>query len=416
MRPARRRWIVVLAIGVLALGVWAAATRLAVFGPAPGGAAAEAGRDEGPAVSVVAPQHGPVSQDVELPGNIAAWYEAPIYAQVAGYVANWTSDYGAAVKQGEVLATITTPALDQQYAIAQARLSEAQTRLQLAAVTAKRWQSLSGTQAVAQQEVDVQVADAATQAAEVRAAQYQVERYRALEQFKRIVAPFDGVVTSRRTDVGDFVTPAGGDAGAAGTAELFTVADISRLRVFVSVPEPYAGALKPGLTVRLSLSQLPGRTFEAAFRTCALSFNEQSRSVVTEFTLDNPNHAIWPGTFAEVHFVMPSDPHVLIVPDQALLARADGIEVAVVRPDGRVHLQVVTLGLELGQSAQVVGGLSPDDRVINDPSAGVLEGEAVRVVVAPRRGDAAPTSPASVAPQAPMADVKRAAAAGGGLR
>ncbi len=409
---SRRLLIALLVLAGLA-GLGVAAARLDVFGPAP--VTADAGADDRPEVSVVAPQRGPASEDVELPGNINAWYEAPIYAQVAGYVANWTFDYGAKVKQGAVLATITTPVLDQQYATAEARLSEAQTRLQLASVTARRWQSLSGTQAVAQQEVDVQVADAAAQAAEVQAAKYQVERYRALEQFKRIVAPFDGVVTARRTDVGNFVSPAGGDAGArTGAAELFTVADISRLRVFVSVPEPYAGALKPGLTVRMSLSQLPGRMVEANFRTSALSFDEQSRSVVAEFTLDNADHAIWPGTFAEVHVVVPSDPHVLLVPDQALLMRADGVELAVVRPDGRVHLQVVTLGLELGQTAQVVAGLAPTDRVINDPSAGLLEGEAVRVVAAAKRIASSAPGPVPDAPPSPTADAKRAVAGGGG--
>ena len=396
--------------GVLGFGV--AALRLDVFAPHSAAVAGHAPNgDDRPAVSVATPQRGATSEDVELPGNVNAWYQAPIYAQVAGYVASWTSDYGAKVKQGAVLATITTPELDQQFAVAEARLSEAQTRLQLAAVTARRWQSLSGTQAVAQQEVDVQVADAAAQAAEVRAAEYQVQRFRALEQFKRIVAPFDGVVTARRTDVGDFVTPAGGDAGTrVGTAELFTVADISRLRVFVSVPEPYAGALRPGLTVRLSLSSLPGRIMQATFRTSAQSFNEQSRSVVAEFSLDNPDHAIWPGTFAEVHIVVPSDPHVLLVPDQALLARADGMELAVVRPDGRVHLQVVTLGLELGQTVQVVAGLAPTDRVISDPSAGLLEGEAVRVVAPPRPSGAPAPAPAPASPPT-MADAKRAAAA-----
>ncbi len=409
----RRRWVVGIGlVGAIGLGV--AAWRSGVgSGQAGVGAAAEDGR---PAVSVMTPERGPAHEDVELPGNVGAWYEAPIYAQVAGYVASWSCDYGAPVRRGEVLASITTPALDQQFATAEARLAEAETRLQLAAVTARRWQSLSGTQAVAQQEVDVQVADAAAQAAEVRAARYQVERYRALEQFKRIVAPFDGVVTARRTDVGDFVTPAGGDAGArTGTSELFTVADISRLRVFVSVPENYAGALKPGLTARLSLSSLPGRTVQATFRTSAQSFDEQSRSVVAEFSLDNPDHAIWPGTFAEVHLVMPSDPHVLLVPDQALLTRADGSVLAVVRPDGRVHLQVVTLGLELGQTVQVVAGLAPTDQVIEDPSAGVLEGEAVRVVAPPRPGAPAAAHALPPGPASPpsMADAKRSAAADG---
>ena len=193
-------------------------------------------------------------------------------------------------------------------------------------MTARRWKALSGTEAVSQQDVDVQVAGADAQQAQVQAAQHEVARYQALEAFKRVVAPFDGVVTARRTDVGDFVGPNGGDAGRTGPAsELFTVADIHELRVFVSVPEDYAAVLKPGLTATLKLPQFPDRTFQAKYQTAAQAFNPQSRSVVTELTVDNPDHTIWPGTFANVHFVVPSDLNILIVPEEALVFRAQGM-------------------------------------------------------------------------------------------
>ena len=334
-----------------------------------------------PQVQLIQAAHGPETRSLTLPGTIAAWYAAPIYAQVSGYVRMWYKDYGAPVKQGDLLATIDAPGLDEQFATAQANLDVAQARYKLAEVTAKRWKALSGTQAVAQQEVDVQIAGAAAQAAQVHAAQHEVARYQALEQFKNIVAPFDGVVTARNTDVGSYVNGAGGDANArGGSTELFAVSDIHKMRVFVSVPQDYSAMLKQGLTAELSLPQFPDRTFKASFQTTANAFNPQTRTVVTELTVDNPDHAIWPGTYTDVHFTMGADPNVLIVPEQALLFRGQGMQVALVGPDGKVHLQSIKLGLNLGQTVQVLGGLTTADRIINNPSAGLLEGEVVHVV------------------------------------
>jgi membrane fusion protein (multidrug efflux system) len=334
-----------------------------------------------PQVQVIAPAHGPATRSLELPGNIQAWYAAPLYAQVSGYVQMWYKDYGAPVKAGDLLATIAAPGLDEQFEAAKAQLAVAQARFQLASVTARRWKALSGTQAVSQQEVDMQVANAAAEQAQVQAAQHGVARYQALEQFKRVVAPFDGVVTSRNTDVGAYVNAAGGDARASGgSTELFSVADIHKMRVFVAVPQDYSAMLKPGLTATLSLSQFPDRQFHAAFETTANAFNAQTRTVVTELIVDNPDRTIWPGTYTEVHFTIPANPDVLIVPEQALLFRAEGMQVALVGPGDKVHLQNVTLGLNLGQTVQVLSGLKPTDRLVNNPSAGLLDGEAVHVV------------------------------------
>jgi membrane fusion protein (multidrug efflux system) len=340
-----------------------------------------ANEDSIPPVQVMSPMPGPVTREMTLPGNIHAWYSAPIYAQVSGYVLKWYKDYGAVVKAGELLATIGAPAVDEQYESAQANLDVARTNYNLAVVTAKRWTALQGTEAVSQQEVDVQVANAAAQKAQARAAEHQVARYKVLEGFKNIVAPFDGVVTSRNTDVGNYVNAAGGDVSSHGAAdELFSVADIHEMRVFVSVPQDYSSFLKPGLTATLSLPQYPGRKFEATFDTTANAFNPQTRTVVTELLVDNPDHLIWPGTYADVHFVIPSDPNVLIIPEQALLFRAEGMQVALVGRDDKVHLQDVKLGLNLGQTVQVVSGLKRSDRLIVNPSAGILEGEKVRAV------------------------------------
>jgi membrane fusion protein, multidrug efflux system len=340
-----------------------------------------ANEDAVPPVQVIAPMPGPPTRTMTLPGNIHAWYSAPIYAQVSGYVSKWYKDYGATVKSGELLATIDAPAVDEQYESAQASLDVARTNYNLAVVTAKRWTALAGTEAVSQQEVDVQVANAAAQKAQARAAEHQVARYKVLEGFKNIVAPFDGVVTSRNTDVGNYVNAAGGDVSARGAAdELFSVSDIHEMRVFVSVPQDYSSMLKPGLTATLSLPQYPGRQFEATFDTTANAFDPQTRTVVTELLVKNPDHLIWPGTYADVHFVIPSDPNILIIPEQALLFRAEGMQVALVGPDNKVHLQNVKLGLNLGQTVQVVSGLKPSDRLVVNPSAGILEGEQVRIV------------------------------------
>ena len=340
-----------------------------------------AGDESVPQVQVITPARGPQTRSLSLPGTIKAWYAAPIYAQVSGYVRQWYKDYGAPVKAGELLATINAPGLDEQYETARANLAVAQSKYKLAAVTAKRWKALSGTQAVSQQEVDVQTASAESEAAQVQAAQHEVARYAALEQFKNVVAPFDGVVTSRNTDVGAYVNAAGGDASAhGGSSELFSVADLHKMRVFVSVPQDYSAMLKPGLTAMLSLPQFPGQEFKANYETTANAFDPQTRTVVTELTVENPDHAIWPGTYTSVHFTTNADPNVLIVPEQSLLFRAEGMQVALVRPDDTVHLQDIKLGLNLGQTVQVIAGLKPTDRLINNPSAGLLEGEAVHVV------------------------------------
>ena len=334
-----------------------------------------------PRVQVILPQAGPARRSLTLPGNLNAWYEAPIYAQVGGYVKMWFKDYGAVVKAGDLLATIDSPTIDAQFAASQANLAVAQARNRLAEVTAKRWQALSGTQAVSQQDVDQQTANATVTRSQVEAAQQDVARYRALVGFKRVVAPFDGVVTSRRTDIGDDVNAAGGDVGSRGAAsELFSVADIHAMRVFVSIPQDYADVLKPGLTATLSLPHDPARTYPIRFLTSANAVNPQTRTVVTELTVENPKHELWPGTFVSVHFSVPAAADILILPEQALLFRAQGMQVALLDPHGRVHLQSITLGLNLGTSVQVIAGLNRTDRVINNPSLGLLEGEAVKAV------------------------------------
>ena len=347
-------------------------------------------------VQIISPERGPATRPLVLPGTVRAWYEAPIFAQVAGYVQGWNADYGATVKAGQLLATIDAPSLDAQYAAAKANLKVAQANYQLAVSTAARWQALAGTPAVSKQEVEVQTAGAAARKAELEVSVQDVARYAALEAFKRVVAPFDGVVTARLTDVGSYVNAAGGDASVHGSsAELFTVADVHAMRVFVSVPQDYASLLGPNTTATLHQPSQPGKSIEAKFLTTAQAFNANTRTAVTELTVDNPNHALWPGTFVEVEFQVPTDPTLLTMPESALIFRADGAQVAIVDAQNRVHLRNVTLGQNLGQTVQVTSGLAPGDKLVNNPPAGLLEGQSVQPVTpAPGYAMAARKTPA----------------------
>jgi membrane fusion protein (multidrug efflux system) len=346
------------------------------------------------AVQIIAPTPGPTRRPLVLPGTVSAWYQAPIFAQVSGYVHAWSVDYGATVKAGQLLATIDTPSLDAQYSAAQAELRVAQANYRLAVITAKRWQALEGTVAVSQQEVDVQTAGAEARKAELEAAEQNVARYAALEAFKRVVAPFDGVVTARLTDVGSYVNAAGGDVSVRGpSTELFTVADIHELRVFVSVPQDYADQLAPSLTALIHLPSQPGNLIEAKYLTTARAFSTNTRTAVTELTVDNFKHALWPGTYVDVTFQVASDPNVLTMPEEALIFRAAGTQVAVVDANNRVHLRDITLGQNLGQTVQVTSGLSPSDKLVNNPPAGLLDGETVQPVTPVTGYASAPKNP-----------------------
>lgn len=332
-------------------------------------------------VQVVSPQRGPATRPLVLPGTVSAWYQAPIYAQVSGYVRTWNEDYGADVKAGQVLATIDAPGLDAQYAAAQASLRVAQANYRLAVSTAKRWQALAGTPAVSEQEVEAQTAAAAARKAEMQAAAQNVARYAALEGFKRVVAPFDGVVTARYTNLGDYVNAAGGDVTAGGKAtQLFTVADVHAMRIFVSVPQDYASLVGPRVTATLHEPSHPDKSIAAKFLTTARAFDPNTRTAVTELTVDNSQHSLWPGAYVDVVFEVPTDPSVLTMPEAALIFRQNGAQVAIVDAQNHVHLRTVKLGQNLGKTVQVTSGLSAGDKLVNNPPAGLLEGEAVQPV------------------------------------
>ena len=323
----------------------------------------------------IAPTLDPAKEHlITLPGHLQAWYSAPIHARVGGYLKAWYKDIGDKVKAGDVLAVIDTPELDQQLEQAKAVLAKAQADANLASITAKRWQHLLGSDSVSKQEADEKSGEATASQATVLAAKADVDRLQALETFKKIVAPFDGVVIARRTDVGDLIT-ANNESG----PELFTVADTHRVRLYVPVPEVDANAVKPGMKVTLGVPELPGRTFEAALLGSSDAINQSSGSLLAQFVADNSEGALKPGDYADVQLGLPVDPHIVSVPASALIFRNHGPQVAVLGPDSRAHLHKVHIAVDMGTTLQIDQGLGPDDRVIENPLDSIMDGDKVRV-------------------------------------
>jgi RND family efflux transporter MFP subunit len=333
-----------------------------------------------PTVAVVTPRTAPGPAELVLPGNVDAFYTGSIFARASGYVKEWYEDIGAHVKKGQVLALIDTPELDQQLAQARADLVTAQANQTLANVTASRWEALAKRDIVSQQARDEKASDLQAKTAASQAVQANVARLESLQAFNRLVAPFDGVVTSRGVDIGHLVT-AGGNAG----KPLFTVSDTHRMRVYVNVPQAFLGELKPGLKASLVLPQYPGRTFGAELVTTSNSVATDSRAALVELQADNPEGSLWPGSFAEVHFHLEQKDQVLRLPATALFFGPRGIEVALLTSDGRVNLSKVELGRNLGSEVEVLSGVSPDDSVINSPPESLTTGQLVNVAESPQQ-------------------------------
>jgi RND family efflux transporter MFP subunit len=344
-----------------------------------------------PTVQILTPERGVTGQQTVLPGNIEAWYEAPIYARVSGYLKKWNFDYGAHVKQGQVLAVIEAPDLDAQLSAAQANLKSAQAQvdvrkaeMEFARTTYVRWRD-SPKGVVSEQEQESKKADygsakASYEAslADVNADRGVVNRLNALERFKSLVAPFDGIVTERNTDIGALIN-AGSGAGGGGAPLLFKVAQVNQMRVFVQVPQAISAGINAGLVAELVLPQYPERVFHAVVATTARAINSSARTLLVELHADNPDGVLQPGTFAEVHFELPPNPNVVHIPTSALIFRQNGMQVALVGPDDRAELRSVTLGRNLGTEVEVLKGLGPSDRVINSPSDSLANGDLVNI-------------------------------------
>jgi RND family efflux transporter MFP subunit len=349
-----------------------------------------------PTVDIVHPTKDAPEQQVVLPGDIHAWYEAPIYARVNGYLKDWYFDFGTQVRKGQVLADIETPEIDAELTAAKAKLNAASAAVkvrdaeaQFAKTTYARWRN-SPPGVVSVQERDAKQADYESGIARLNAAkadmavaQADVDRLESLQSFKQVVAPFDGVVTARETDIGALI-----NAGSNGTArELFSVADIHKVRIYIKVPQRLAGNIHPGLTAELRLPQYPGKVFTAKATTTSRSVNTSSRTLLVELQADNPDGVLQPGTYVEAQLNLPSDPSTTLIPASAILFRQDGLEVAVIGDDDKVTLKKISLGRNLGVQVEVTGGLMPTDPVVDSPPDSLGSGDVVRIAGRPAPGN-----------------------------
>lgn len=322
---------------------------------------------------------------LELPARIEAWSRAPIYARVSGYLKQWNVDIGAPVKAGQVLGVIETPDLDQQLLQAKAELATARSNAALATTTSQRWQALLATDSVSKQEADEKAGDLSAKQSAVNALQANVDRVQSLQRYTSLVAPFDGVVTARNTDVGALIG-VGGTPG----SELFVVSDIRRLRVYVNVPQRQVAQVRQGALAEITVPERPGRTYAAKVQSLSQSISTASGAMLVQLAVDNTAGELLPGGFASVRFDAKADAAGLSVPPGALIFGKQGVRVATVDSTDRVRLKQVTIARDLGASVELAGGLGKDDRVIQNPPDGVSEGDPVRVALADNTKKAAP--------------------------
>lgn len=315
------------------------------------------------------------ASEIALPGNTQAFDDTPIYARTNGYLKKFFVDIGQHVTQGELMAIIETPEVDQQLQVAEANLKSAQADLSLADTTAERYQNLLKQDSVSKQETDVAVSGAAAKRATVEAAEANVRRLQQMQSFERIYAPFSGIVTTRNTDIGDLIDAG---SGSAQPKDLFRIAATGKLRVFVAVPEIYAPDIHDGDTATLTLDEYPGQQFIGRIARNSNAIDMASRTLNVEVDVDNPQNKLLPGAYVFVHFKLPHLQAQISVPANALLFRSEGLRVAVVR-DGRVHLQPITIAKDNGATLEVGTGLNPNDRIILDPADSIAEGQQVRI-------------------------------------
>jgi len=323
--------------------------------------------------------------EIALPGNTQAFNDTPIYARTNGYLKKFFVDIGQHVTQGQLMAIIETPEVDQQLQVAEADLKSAQANLSLADTTAQRYQNLLKSDSVSKQETDVAVSGAAAKRASVEAAEANVRRLQQLQSFEHIYAPFSGVVTARNTDIGDLIDAG---SGSAQPKDLFRIAATGKLRVFVAVPEIYAPDIHDGDTATLTLDEYPGQQFTGRIARNSNAIDMASRTLNVEVDVDNPENKLLPGAYVFVHFKLPQQQAQLSVPANALLFRSEGLRVAVVS-NGRVHLQPITIAKDNGATLEVASGLNPSDQIILDPADSIAEGQPVRVVTNGSNGEPA---------------------------
>lgn len=331
-----------------------------------------------PVVAVTLPDTRGKTTTFSLPGRLEAYTQAQIYARVTGYVKEWKVDIGAPVKAGQLLAELDAPDLDQQIMQAEATLASAKANSVLADMTLTRGQSLIKTYAISQQDLDQRAADASNKQGLVRAAQANLDRLRVLEQYKRLVAPFDGLVTARTTDVGALI-----NAGAGGGPPLFVVSETSHLRVYVNVPQSYVPNIPLGTKAQIAVPEYPGRTFPATVEASAQAVDIASGTTRMQLVVDNSHAELMTGDFTNVTFDLPHPEIAINVPASALIFNQSGLHVATVGSDGRIILKQVTIARDLGNEVEIGSGITADDRVVANPPDGIATGDKVRVAGAP---------------------------------
>jgi RND family efflux transporter MFP subunit len=372
-KPQRHRFkVFLLLIVLIAIGGWGINARI--------DAAAKLEKETNdqtiPTVAVIQASHGPMYEDVVLPATVQAWHEAPIYARTNGYLKDWVTDIGTFVKAGDLLAEIETPEIDAQLRQAEADLATAEANNQLAQTTAKRWQALLKTNSVSKQEADEKIGDAAAKEALVASARANLERLNELEGFKRVTAPFDGTITARNTDTGALINAGSGGVG----QELFHIAEIGRLRVYVQVPENTMQAITPDMTAELHFMEYPQRYFTATLTRTANALDPATRTLLIELEVDNEKGELLPGSYAEAHMKLPLSNDIVHVPVNTLLFRSSGLQVATVDAENKAQLKTITIGRDYGKDVEVTSGLAPGESVIVNPPDSLANGQAVHVV------------------------------------
>ena len=328
-----------------------------------------------PSVAVIYPDPGALTASLDLPGRLEAYYRAPIFARVNGYVKNWNADIGARVKAGDVIAEIDAPDLDQQLLQARADLTNQQASAKLSEVTLARRKTLIASNFVSMQEIDERTADLSNKNAAVNSSQANVERLEALAGYKKITVPFDGIVTARNTDVGALIN-AGGGSG----PPMFIISDIKKLRVYVNVPQNYVPSVKIGAKAKIAVPEYPTRTFEATVEASAQSVDVTSGTTQMQLGLDNSASELMPGGFANVRLTLQRDAVPLHIPSSALIFDRTGLRVATVTSDNKILFKPVTIARDLGREIELAGGVTVEDRVISTPPDGIVDGDPVRVV------------------------------------
>ena len=366
----RYAWIALLV--AVALGIWGEVSRVL--------ARSELVKQNAdaaiPTVTTTTAEPSGAGEELVLPGAVQAFIEAPIYARTSGYLKSWNTDIGTPVTKGQLLAQIETPEVDQQLSQALADLATARANENLSKSTNVRWQGLLATQSVSKQDADEKAGDAAAKTAAAESAAANVARLRDLESFKRVVAPFSGVITARNTDVGALI-----NAGQSTGTELFRIADTHKLRIYVRVPEPFAAATQPGLEAALHFTEHPTRTFPAKIVRTSSSLDPTLRTLQVELQLDNDKGELFPGAYAEVHFKLPANAESIRLPANTLLFRAAGLQVATLDSQQRVKLKSIVEGRDFGNSIEVLSGLAPHETVVLNPPDSIADGVQVRIAV-----------------------------------